>query len=109
MGLRAPAGRAPAGLHAARQGHRLRAIAPAPACLQVEFGAHQVLLVRSQECKARLPPPLDASTAIVLTVPQAKGLEFTGGRDAAVLLVGDAGMGEVGRRRIRVKTLALQC
>lgn len=42
----------------------------------MEFGAHQVLLVRSQESKERLPPPLDRTGGCILTVPQSKGLEF---------------------------------
>jgi hypothetical protein len=42
----------------------------------VEFGAHQVILVRSTEAAARLPLALRASGALVMTVPQAKGLEF---------------------------------
>ena len=41
----------------------------------VEFGAHQVILVRSTEAAARLPLALRTS-ALVMTVPQAKGLEF---------------------------------
>lgn len=40
----------------------------------VEFGAHQVIIVRSIEAKKKLPKEFD--NAIVLTVPQAKGLEF---------------------------------
>jgi hypothetical protein len=41
---------------------------------QVEFGAHQVVLVRGEESKARLPGVLRGARP--LTVPQAKGLEF---------------------------------
>jgi hypothetical protein len=41
----------------------------------VEFGAHQVILVRSTEAAARLPLALRTS-ALVMTVPQSKGLEF---------------------------------
>jgi hypothetical protein len=47
---------------------------------QVEFGAHQVVLVRSMDSVDRLPPGLRDSNALVLTVPQAKGLEFDGAR-----------------------------
>ncbi|GFH20889.1 uncharacterized protein HaLaN_18091, partial [Haematococcus lacustris] len=42
---------------------------------QVEFGANQVILVRSMQDKEKLPPEIQASNAIVMTVPQAKGLE----------------------------------
>ncbi|GFH16322.1 uncharacterized protein HaLaN_12717, partial [Haematococcus lacustris] len=44
--------------------------------MQVEFGANQVILVRSMQDKEKLPPEIQASNAIVMTVPQAKGLEF---------------------------------
>jgi len=40
----------------------------------IEFGAHQAILVRSQEAKDRLPPEFDG--ALVLTIIEAKGLEF---------------------------------
>ena len=43
---------------------------------QVEFGAHQAILVRSEAAKDHLPPPLNRDSGLVLTVPQAKGLEF---------------------------------
>jgi superfamily I DNA/RNA helicase len=42
----------------------------------VEFGAHQVILVRTLESIGRLPEEIRNSNAIFLTVPQAKGLEF---------------------------------
>eukprot|EP00960_Hanusia_phi_P018931 557842-Hanusia_phi.AAC.1 len=41
---------------------------------QIEFGAHQVILVRSQEAKDRLPHFFDGCLA--MTVLEAKGLEF---------------------------------
>lgn len=41
---------------------------------QIEFGAHQVIIVRNQEAKKMLPRELNL--AIVLTVFEAKGLEF---------------------------------
>ena len=41
---------------------------------QIEFGAHQVIIVRTQEAKKTLPNELKG--AIVLTVFEAKGLEF---------------------------------
>jgi hypothetical protein len=41
---------------------------------QIEFGAHQVIIVRSEEAKRNLPDFLQR--AIKLTVFQAKGLEF---------------------------------
>ena len=41
---------------------------------QIEFGAHQVIIVRNQAAKKTLPSELRA--AIVLTVFEAKGLEF---------------------------------
>ena len=44
--------------------------------MQVEFGAHQAILVRSEAAKEHLPPPLNRDSGLVLTVPQAKGLEF---------------------------------
>ena len=37
---------------------------------------HQVLLVRNEEAKLRLPPELLQSKAIVMTCLQSKGLEF---------------------------------
>ncbi|KAK9842411.1 hypothetical protein WJX84_005751 [Apatococcus fuscideae] len=43
---------------------------------QVEFGAHQVVLVRETSKREHLPPALQQSRALVMTVPQAKGLEF---------------------------------
>ena len=45
-------------------------------CRQVEFGAHQVILVRTQDSVHELPDELKESNAIIMTVPQAKGLEF---------------------------------
>ena len=44
-------------------------------CLQVEFGAHQVVLVRSMDSVERLPEGLRDSNALVLTVPQVGGLQ----------------------------------
>ena len=44
--------------------------------LQVEFGAHQVILGRSQESLDKLPQHLKRSNVIRMTVAQAKGLEF---------------------------------
>lgn len=41
---------------------------------QVEFGAHQVVLVRDEESKIKLPGELRGARP--LTVPQSKGLEF---------------------------------
>ena len=41
---------------------------------QIEFGAHQVVLVRNQAAKARLP--IELQTALVLTIFESKGLEF---------------------------------
>lgn len=41
---------------------------------QIEFGAHQVVLVRSQAAKESLPSEFDG--ALVLTIFEAKGLEF---------------------------------
>lgn len=38
--------------------------------VQVEFGAHQVVLVRSRDSVERLPEGLRDSNALVLTVPQ---------------------------------------
>lgn len=43
---------------------------------QVEFGAHQVVLVRSKESIDSLPTALRLSSALIMTVAQAKGLEF---------------------------------
>ncbi|GIL86670.1 hypothetical protein Vretifemale_14923 [Volvox reticuliferus] len=43
---------------------------------QVEFGAHQVILVRTMASVAQLPQDIQDSNAIIMTVPQAKGLEF---------------------------------
>ena len=45
----------------------------------MEFGAHQVILVRTLESIDRLPDDIKNSNAIFLTVPQAKGLEFDDG------------------------------
>ena len=47
--------------------------------MQVEFGAHQVIIVRTLESIKRLPEEIRNSNAIFLTVPQAKGLEFDDG------------------------------
>lgn len=44
------------------------------AASQVEFGAHQVVLVRNKESKDNLPKALLVSSAIIMTVAQAKGL-----------------------------------
>ncbi len=44
---------------------------------QVEFGAHQVFLVRSTDSKHRLPKMLQDSNALVMTVPQSKVLVHT--------------------------------
>ena len=44
--------------------------------LKVEFGAHQVILGRSQESLDKLPQHLKRSNVIRMTVAQAKGLEF---------------------------------
>ena len=41
----------------------------------IEFGAHQVIIVQSKEAKESLPPILKG--AIVLTIFEAKGLEFS--------------------------------
>lgn len=41
---------------------------------QIEFGAHQAVLVRSQAAKESLPDEFDG--ALVLTIFEAKGLEF---------------------------------
>ncbi|KOO22984.1 lupus brain antigen 1-like protein [Chrysochromulina tobinii] len=41
---------------------------------QIEFGAHQVVLVRDQAAKERLPAELQS--ALTLTIFEAKGLEF---------------------------------
>ncbi len=43
-------------------------------CRQVEFGAHQVNLVRTQDSVNELPDELKESKAIIMTVPQAKGV-----------------------------------
>ena len=40
----------------------------------IEFGAHQVIIVQSEDAKRALPSELQAG--IVLTVFEAKGLEF---------------------------------
>ena len=47
-----------------------------PAHSQIEFGAHQAVLVRNQAAKRRLPTELER--ALVLTIFEAKGLEFDG-------------------------------
>ncbi|EKX52227.1 hypothetical protein GUITHDRAFT_102129 [Guillardia theta CCMP2712] len=41
---------------------------------RIEFGAHQVVLVRSQEAKKKLPKELDGCLA--MTILESKGLEF---------------------------------
>lgn len=56
-----------------------RHVAPWP---QVEFGAHQVVLVRSMDSAERLPEGLRDSNALVLTVPQV-GLARRGWRSHA--------------------------
>ena len=43
-------------------------------CTVIEFGAHQVILVQSKEAKDKLPDILKG--AIILTIFEAKGLEF---------------------------------
>ncbi|GLI67621.1 hypothetical protein VaNZ11_011868, partial [Volvox africanus] len=43
---------------------------------RIEFGAHQVILVRTMASVAQLPQDIQDSNAIIMTVPQAKGLEF---------------------------------
>jgi len=43
---------------------------------QVEFGAHQVILVRNMDSIRALPWELQESRAIIMTVSQSKGLEF---------------------------------
>ncbi|DBB04235.1 TPA: hypothetical protein ACH3X1_013259 [Trebouxia sp. C0004] len=47
-----------------------------PKTSQVEFGAHQVVLVRSAQSIDRLPEALRNSNVIKMTVAEAKGLEF---------------------------------
>eukprot|EP00775_Hariotina_reticulata_P001454 gene1454-1796_t len=47
-----------------------------PGASQVEFGAHQVVLVRDMEAREQLPAELKASNALIMTVGQSKGLEF---------------------------------
>jgi ATP-dependent exoDNAse (exonuclease V) beta subunit len=42
---------------------------------RIDFGSEQVILVRNDEARRNLPPSL-AESAIVLTVFEAKGLEF---------------------------------
>lgn len=44
--------------------------------MQVEFGAHQVILGRSKESLDSLPQHLRDSNVIRMTVAQSKGLEF---------------------------------
>lgn len=52
-------------------------LAPADrAASQVEFGANQVILVRSMAAVDDLPPEIRNSNALIMTIPQAKGLEF---------------------------------
>ena len=45
-----------------------------PAHSQIEFGAHQAVLVRNQAAKERLPA--EFASALKLTIFEAKGLEF---------------------------------
>jgi len=45
-----------------------------PAHSQIEFGAHQAVLVRNQAAKERLPQ--EFASALKLTIFEAKGLEF---------------------------------
>lgn len=53
------------------------ALSTALACAaQVEFGAHQVILVRNMDSIRALPWELQESRAIIMTVSQSKGLEF---------------------------------
>ncbi|KAL0040884.1 hypothetical protein WJX79_008605 [Trebouxia sp. C0005] len=47
-----------------------------PKTSQVEFGAHQVVLVRNAQSVDRLPEALRNSNVIKMTVAEAKGLEF---------------------------------
>ncbi|KAK9807285.1 hypothetical protein WJX73_007725 [Symbiochloris irregularis] len=49
-----------------------------PKTSQVEFGAHQVILVRNTDAIDTLPEALQThnSKALIMTVPQSKGLEF---------------------------------
>lgn len=42
----------------------------------MEFGANQVILVRSMAAVEQLPPEIRSSNALIMTIPQAKGLEF---------------------------------
>lgn len=44
--------------------------------MQGQFGAYQVILVRDHEGLEALPPRLRNSDALVMTIAQAKGLEF---------------------------------
>lgn len=41
--------------------------------MQVEFGAHQVILVRTTDSIPKLPKLLQDSNALTMTVPQSKG------------------------------------
>ena len=41
-----------------------------------EFGAHQVVIVRSEEAKKTLPEKFDIDPDCVTTVQKSKGLEF---------------------------------
>lgn len=42
--------------------------------IPIEFGAHQVIIVRTEEAKKKLPPEMQNS--LVMTPLEAKGLEF---------------------------------
>ena len=43
---------------------------------RIEFGAHQVILVRNEEAKSRIPEKFVSDKDWILTVHEAKGLEF---------------------------------
>ncbi|KAL7553719.1 hypothetical protein ACHAWF_017047, partial [Thalassiosira exigua] len=43
---------------------------------RIEFGAHQVIIVRSEEAKDELPEEFQSNKDWVMTVQQSKGLEF---------------------------------
>ncbi len=43
---------------------------------RIEFGAHQVVIVRSEEAKKTLPEKFDIDPDWVMTVQESKGLEF---------------------------------
>ncbi|KIZ02024.1 hypothetical protein MNEG_5936 [Monoraphidium neglectum] len=47
------------------------------AASQIEFGAQQVVLVRDMAAVERLPDELRASNALIMSVAQSKGLEFS--------------------------------